>query len=314
MNVSIIIPVFNEAESIEKLIKKLSVLIEKEKNIIWEILLIDDGSIDNTFAVVQNKIIDINNINIISLNRNYGQTAAISAGIDKASGDILVTMDADLQNDPLDIPALINKLNEGYAVVSGWRKDRKDKWLTRVLPSKLANWLISKISGVNLHDYGCTLKAYRKEAIKDIKLYGEMHRFIPIYISWQGGKIAEIPVRHHERQYGSSKYGLMRTFSVIADLIFLKYMDKQFMNPIHMFGGFTIINLFLSIISIILMVYFKFWGGKSFIQTPLPQFVILFIMVGILSLFMGFLAEILMRTYFESQNKKSYQIQNKKGE
>ncbi|MAT79616.1 MAG: glycosyltransferase [Flavobacteriales bacterium] len=311
MKVSIIIPVYNEAESITALLKKILLLIEKEKNIIWEILLIDDGSFDNTLELVLDKTIDINNINIISLNRNYGQTAAISAGIDKASGDILVTMDADLQNDPLDIPILISKLNEGYAVVSGWRKNRQDKWFTRVLPSKIANWLISKISGVKLHDYGCTLKAYRKEVLKSIKLYGEMHRFIPIYIAWQGGKIAEIPVKHHERKFGSSKYGLMRTFSVIADLIFLKYMDKQFMNPIHMFGGFTIINLFLAIISIVLMVYYKYWGGKSFIQTPLPQLVILFIMVGILSLFMGFLAEILMRTYFESQNKKSYQIQKR---
>jgi hypothetical protein len=217
-------------------------------------------------------------------------------------------MDADLQNDPSDIPKLIKKLDDGYDVVSGWREKRKDRYFTRILPSKIANWIISKISGVTLHDYGCTLKAYKKATLKNVKLYGEMHRFIPIYIAWQGGKITELPVNHHARKYGKSKYGLMRTFSVIADLIFIKYMEKQFSHPMHLFGGFTIINIGLSMLSFLIMIYFKFWGGKSFIQTPLPQLVVLFAMIGILSLFMGFLAEILMRTYYESQNKKSYQV------
>ena len=279
-----------------------------KKLIIYEIILIDDGSTDKSLEILQSEISNFNNMKIIQLQKNYGQTAAISAGIDNATGDILVIMDADLQNDPADIPSIIRKLDDGYDVVSGWRKKRKDKYITRILPSKIANWVISKISGVKLHDYGCSLKAYRKDILKNVKLYGEMHRFIPIYIAWQGGKITELPVNHHARKYGKSKYGLMRTFSVIADLIFIKYMEKQFSHPMHLFGGFTIINIGLSMLSFLIMIYFKFWGGKSFIQTPLPQLVVLFAMIGILSLFMGFLAEILMRTYYESQNKKSYQV------
>ena len=308
MKISIIIPIYNEQDSIKALINSLSILMDNGDNQIYEIILIDDGSTDKSLEILQSEISNFNNMKIIQLLKNYGQTAAISAGIDNATGDILVIMDADLQNDPADIPSIIRKLDDGYDVVSGWRKKRKDKYITRILPSKIANWVISKISGVKLHDYGCSLKAYRKDILKNVKLYGEMHRFIPIYIAWQGGRITEISVNHHARKYGKSKYGLMRTFSVIADLIFIKYMEKQFSHPMHLFGGFTIINIGLSMLSFLIMIYFKFWGGKSFIQTPLPQLVVLFAMIGILSLFMGFLAEILMRTYYESQNKKSYQI------
>lgn len=308
MKISIIIPIYNEQDSIKALINSLSILMDNGDNQIYEIILIDDGSTDKSLEILQSEISNFNNMKIIQLLKNYGQTAAISAGIDNATGDILVIMDADMQNDPADIPNIIRKLDDGYDVVSGWRKKRKDKYITRILPSKIANWVISKISGVKLHDYGCSLKAYRKDILKNVKLYGEMHRFIPIYIAWQGGKITELPVNHHARKYGKSKYGLMRTFSVIADLIFIKYMEKQFSHPMHLFGGFTIINIGLSMLSFIIMIYFKFWGGKSFIQTPLPQLVVLFAMIGILSLFMGFLAEILMRTYYESQNKKSYQV------
>ena len=308
MKISIIIPIYNEQDSIKALINSLSILMDNGDNQIYEIILIDDGSTDKSLEILQSEISNFNNMKIIQLLKNYGQTAAISAGIDNATGDILVIMDADMQNDPADIPNIIRKLDDGYDVVSGWRKKRKDKYITRILPSKIANWVISKISGVKLHDYGCSLKAYRKDILKNVKLYGEMHRFIPIYIAWQGGKITELPVNHHARKYGKSKYGLMRTFSVIADLIFIKYMEKQFSHPMHLFGGFTIINIGLSMLSFLIMIYFKFWGGKSFIQTPLPQLVVLFAMIGILSLFMGFLAEILMRTYYESQNKKSYQV------
>ena len=308
MKISIIIPIYNEQDSIKALINSLSILMDNGDNQIYEIILIDDGSTDKSLEILQSEISNFNNMKIIQFQKNYGQTAAISAGIDNATGDILVIMDADLQNDPADIPSIIRKLDDGYDVVSGWRKKRKDKYITRILPSKIANWVISKISGVKLHDYGCSLKAYRKDILKNVKLYGEMHRFIPIYIAWQGGKITELPVNHHARKYGKSKYGLMRTFSVIADLIFIKYMEKQFSHPMHLFGGFTIINIGLSMLSFLIMIYFKFWGGKSFIQTPLPQLVVLFAMIGILSLFMGFLAEILMRTYYESQNKKSYQV------
>jgi len=308
MKISIIIPVYNEQDSIKSLIEQLIVLQQDIQGKIIEIIFIDDGSNDDTNQIINTEQHNQPNMKIISLARNFGQTAAISAGIDNADGDILIVMDADLQNDPSDIPSLLEKLEDGYDVVSGWRKNRNDKYFSRILPSKIANWIISKISGVHLHDYGCTLKAYRKEILEGVKLYGEMHRFIPIYVAWQGGRVTEITVKHHHRKFGKSKYGISRTVSVIADLIFLKFMEKQFAHPIHLFGGFALLNFSFSILSFLFMIYFKYWGGKSFIQTPLPQLVILFVMIGILSMFMGFLAEILMRTYYESQNKVSYTI------
>jgi len=308
MDLSVVIPVYNEQDSIKLLVKQLIDLQEQLPEKIMQIIFVDDGSNDDTNKIINREISDYSNMKIICLSKNFGQTAALSAGIDNADGDVLITMDADLQNDPSDIPKLLNKLEDGYDVVSGWRDKRNDKYFSRILPSKIANWIISKISGVHLHDYGCTLKAYRKELLGSVRLYGEMHRFIPIYIAWEGGKITEIPVKHHHRKFGKSKYGLSRIVSVIADLILLKFMEKQFVHPIHLFGGFALMNFGFSILSIFFMVYYKFWGGKSFIQTPLPQLVILFLMIAILSLFMGFLAEILMRTYFESQNRASYTI------
>ena len=307
-DISIIIPVFNEEESLNELIDQLDELVNRMNEKSIEIIFIDDGSNDNTNRIIVKKTKHKDYIKLITLIRNFGQTAAISAGIDNSNGKVLITMDSDLQNSCNDIPKLIKELDKGYDVVSGWRKERRDGFFTRVLPSKIANWIISKISGVHLHDYGCTLKAYKKEILKGVKLYGEMHRFIPIYIYWQGGRITEMPVAHNYRKYGKSKYGLSRTFSVIADLILLKFMEKQLSHPIHLFGGFAILNFFLSIICFLLMLYFKYSGQKTFIETPLPELVILFIMVGVLSLFMGFIAEILMRTYFESQDRKSYSI------
>ena len=308
IKICVVIPVYNEEESIKPLINQLNNLKERLSQEILEVIIVNDGSSDNTMELIKKETINNSHFKIISLARNYGQTAAISAGIDSAVCDILITMDADLQNDPSDIPLLLKQLEEGYDVVSGWRKKRHDNFFTRVLPSKIANWIISKISGVNLHDYGCTLKAYRREVFEDVNLYGEMHRFIPIYISWQGGRVSEIPVNHHKRRFGKSKYGISRTIAVIVDLIFLKFMEKQFVNPIHLFGGFALINFGLSIISFLLMIYYKYWHDDSFIQTPLPQLIVIFVMTGMLSLFMGFIAEILMRTYFESQDKKSYRI------
>jgi len=308
MDLSVVIPVYNEQDSIKLLVKQLIDLQEQLPEKIMQIIFVDDGSNDDTNKIINREITDYSNMKIICLSKNFGQTAALSAGIDNADGDVLITMDADLQNDPSDIPKLLNKLEDGYDVVSGWRDKRNDKYFSRILPSKIANWIISKISGVHLHDYGCTIKAYRKELLGSVRLYGEMHRFIPIYIAWEGGKVTEIPVKHHHRKFGKSKYGLSRIVSVITDLILLKFMEKQFVHPIHLFGGFALMNFGFSILSIFFMVYYKFWGGKSFIQTPLPQLVILFLMIGILSLFMGFLAEILMRTYFESQNRASYTI------
>ena len=307
-NISVVIPIYNEEQSIHMLIKKLMKLKAEPRIDNLEVFFINDGSKDKSLEIIRENIQDHKDFKIINLSRNYGQTAAIAAGIDNANNDIIITMDGDLQNDPDDIPKLLLKLDEGVDVVSGWRKNRKDDFLTKVLPSKIANRLISWISGVYLHDYGCTLKAYRKQVLKGLNLYGEMHRFIPILTSWQGGKVTEIPVKHHARKHGKSNYGLSRTFVVIIDLIFIKYLEKHFIHPIILFGGFSILNFTLSIISFILMIYYKYWNGDSFIQTPLPQLIVIFVMTGMLSLFMGFLAEILMRTYFESQNKKSYQI------
>ena len=309
MKISIIVPIFNEEKCIPELIKEFQLFHQQNNNLIIEFIFIDDGSKDNSYKTIKTCVEKLPwDIVLIQLTRNYGQTAALSAGIKNAKGDILITIDGDLQNDIFDVPMLIKQLNKGYDVVCGWRKERSDNYLTRILPSKIANWMISKISGVYLHDYGCTLKVYKRKILKDIKLYGEMHRFIPIYISWQGGKILEVPVNHKRRFLGRSKYGILRTFSVIADLIFLKFMEKQFSKPIHLFGGFAIINFSLSILSFILMVYFKYFMNKSFIQTPLPELIILFLMVGTLSIFMGFIAEIIMRTYFESQNISPYNI------
>jgi glycosyltransferase involved in cell wall biosynthesis len=297
--------VYNEEDSIPTLVDEIF-SVRELNNEGLEIVFIDDGSTDKTkekLIEAGKKYPSIKNIFFV---KNFGQTAAITAGIDNAEGDVLITMDSDLQNDPNDIPKLLKKLDKGYDVVCGWRKNRKDKFLNRRLPSRIANMIISKISHVHLNDYGCTLKAFKKNILKDIRLYGEMHRFIPIYISWNGGKIAEEVVNHRHRKHGKSKYGISRTVSVIVDLIFLKFLEKQFSHPSHLFGGFSLINFSLSIISFLLMLYFKFFGEKSFIETPLPQLVILFILIGVISLFMGFIAEILMRTYYESQNRKSY--------
>jgi len=308
ISISLVIPIYNENQNINLLNDKIFEVIKYNNFTNYEILYINDGSDDDSGSEL-NKLAEKNErIKVIHLQRNYGQTAALSAGIEEAIGEIIITLDGDLQNDPADIPKLLKELNSGFDVISGWRKKRRDKMFTRIIPSKIANWLISMISGVRLHDYGCTLKAYRASIIKDIGLYGEMHRFIPIFASWQGGKIKELEVKHHPRKFGQTKYGINRTLRVISDLILIKFMDKYSMNPIHLFGGFGILNFFLSIIAFLFMIYFKYWGGKSFVETPLPQLVVLFFLVGILSVFMGFIAEILMRTYYESQNKKIYQI------
>ena len=304
---SIIIPIFNEEGNIKQLHEKLlSVMGKKSYN--YEIIFVNDGSTDSSRQKLDAIAVEDEHVKIIHFKRNFGQTAAMMAGIDAANGDILIPMDGDLQNDPSDIPRLLEKLDEGYDVVSGWRNDRKDASIKRKLPSKIANWLISKISGVYLHDYGCTLKAYKKDVIKGVRLYGEMHRFIPIYASWQGGKVAEIPVTHHPRIHGQSKYGLERTLKVVLDLILVKFMAKYSQKPMYVFGGFGFLSIFLSFLCFALMLYYKFFGNKSFIETPLPMLTVLFFLMGFICILMGFIAEMLMRTYFESQGKSTYLI------
>jgi dolichol-phosphate mannosyltransferase len=273
----------------------------------FEVIAVNDGSGDRSLQeLLEEAAKEPSALRVVDLRRNYGQTTAIMAGIDHSVGDIIVTIDSDLQNDPLDIPPLIDKLNEGFDVVSGWRKPRKDAALSRNLLSFLANRLISWISGVQLNDYGCTLKAYRRHVLKGMRLYGEMHRFIPIYASWMGARIAELPVRHHPRKFGRSKYGLERIVKVLLDLMVIKFLDRHFVKPIYVFGGFGLLSLALSLASLLYMLWLKFAENTSMILTPLPLLTAMTFLVGIMSILMGLLAEMLVRTYFESQQRTAY--------
>jgi glycosyltransferase involved in cell wall biosynthesis len=307
---SILLPVYNEVESLPALYDRLQAALEKI-GFSYEIIFVDDGSTDQSFEVLQRIAEQDTSVKVLRLTRNYGQTAAMAAGIDAARGDVLIPMDADLQNDPADIPALIEKLEEGYDVVSGWRKDRKDKFLTRRLPSIMANKIISVISGVPLHDYGCSLKAYRRDVLKTVRLYGEMHRFIPIYASWMGGRVTEIPVRHHPRQAGTSKYGLWRTFKVIYDLITIKFMMSYMTKPLYVFGTAGMVAFLLAFLASVGAAYQKFVLGTSFIRTPLTMLAMIMFMLGVQLILLGLVAEMLVRTYHESQNKPIYLVKTK---
>ncbi len=302
---SIIIPMYNEEDNVLPLYTRLKDVLA-EQGYSYEIIVVDDGSTDATGERLKAIAQGDERLKVIHLRRNFGQTAAMMAGIDEAVGDILIPMDGDLQNDPGDIPKLLAKLDEGFDVVSGWRKDRQDHPLKRNLPSRAANFVISAISGVHLHDYGCSLKAYRKEIIKNVKLYGEMHRFIPIYASWQGARVAEVGVTHHPRVHGVSKYGIDRTIKVILDLMVVKFLDKFAQKPMYLFGGFGLAFLGVAFLLFLGMLYAKIGMDKSFIATPLPLVVSMFLLMGFMSIFMGLIAEILMRTYHESQNKPTY--------
>ena len=307
--ISLIIPVYNEEGSLPELFAAIENVVESLPE--TEIILVDDGSSDKSAELLAAQAARDRRFRVLRLAINRGQTAAIQAGIDHASGDTLVFMDSDLQNDPADIPRLLAKISEGYDVVSGWRKDRKDNPIRRNLPSRVANTLISAISGVHLHDYGCTLKAYRRRALENVRLYGEMHRFIPIYASWQGGKVAEIPVTHHPRLHGSSKYGLERIFKVILDILVIKFLSRYLTKPIYVFGGFGLLALFLAFLSIIWALILKFCFATSLIQTPLPLFAGLCFLLGCMCILMGLLAEVMSRTYFESQHGRPYSIREK---
>ena len=249
-------------------------------------------------------------IKVLQLRRNYGQTAAMCAGIDFACGDIIIPMDGDLQNDPEDIPLLLQEIDNGYDVVSGWRKHRQDASLRRNLPSRIANWVISHTSGVHLHDYGCTLKAYRRDIIKGMRLYGEMHRFIPIYAAWQGARISEVIVQHHPRLHGTSKYGIERTAKVILDLLLMKFLGSHFTKPIYIFGGIGLMFLALAFLVVAVMVLLKMGWGVSMIATPLPVLAAMAFMTGVMNILMGIMVEILVRIYFESQGKSIYLIRD----
>jgi len=302
--ISVIVPVYNEELNVDELYQRIADVLTAAD---VEFLFIDDGSTDATAARLGAVAARDPRVRLIRFRRNYGQTSALSAGIDHARGSIIVPMDGDLQNDPSDIPRLLEKIAEGYDVVSGWRRKRQDP-LQKRLPSMFANRLISWISGVHLHDYGCSLKAYRRSVLQDVRLYGEMHRFVPIYASWQGARVTELPVQHHPRTRGKSNYGIERTFKVVLDLIVVKFLSSYATKPIYVFGGFGILAFFLSGLAFLLMLYFKITDQKDFIETPLPMVVVMFVLVGCLSLLLGLVAELTVRTYYESQGKRTYSM------
>ena len=310
--VSVFLPVYNEEPNLFPLHAKLNEAL-KSLGRSAEIVYVDDGSTDQSLRILR-EIADLDpRVRVIALRRNYGQTAAMAAGIDAATGEVLIPMDADLQNDPADIIRLLKKLDEGYDVVSGWRKNRKDKMITRKIPSMIANRLISWIGGVPLHDYGCSLKAYRRESLQDVRLYGEMHRFIPIYAAWAGARVTEIPVEHHARTMGKSKYGLSRTLKVVFDLMTIKFMASYQTKPIYVFGSFGMLAFAISIIGGLYAVFLKIFHKADFVQTPLPILSVVMFAVGVQFLLMGLLAEMLVRTYHESQAKRIYAVRERLG-
>jgi glycosyltransferase involved in cell wall biosynthesis len=311
-DISVFLPVFDEEPNLRLLHEKLDAALEKLGRTA-EIIYVDDGSRDGSLAILRELAERDSRVRVVALRRNYGQTAAMAAGIDAARGRVLIPMDADLQNDPADIARLLDKLDEGYDVVSGWRKNRQDKLITRKIPSMLANRLISWIGGVPLHDYGCSLKAYRRESLEDVRLYGEMHRFIPIYASWAGARVTEIPVEHHARTMGKSKYGLSRTIKVIFDLMTIKFMASYQTKPIYIFGTFGVLSFFVAFVAGLWALFLKVTHRADLIQTPLPIIAIVMFAVGIQFLLMGLLAEMLVRTYHESQSKRIYAVREKIG-
>ena len=310
--ISIFLPVYNEEPNLLPLHAKLDEAL-KALGRSAEIVYVDDGSTDGSLRILRDIAQLDPRVRVVALRRNYGQTAAMAAGIDAAKGDVLIPMDADLQNDPADIARLLEKLDEGYDVVSGWRKNRKDKMVTRKIPSMIANRLISWIGGVPLHDYGCSLKAYRRESLQDVRLYGEMHRFIPIYAAWAGARVTEIPVEHHARTMGKSKYGLSRTIKVVFDLMTIKFMASYQTKPIYVFGSFGMLAFAISVLSGLYALFLKIFHRADFVQTPLPILCIVMFAVGVQFLLMGLLAEMLVRTYHESQAKAIYSVRERLG-
>jgi glycosyltransferase involved in cell wall biosynthesis len=308
MNLSLIVPVYNEEENLPLLYTAVDQALTP-LNTIWEVIFVDDGSRDGSFDVLQSMVEkDPQHVRVLSFRRNFGQTAALAAGIDHACGEIIVLLDADMQNDPADIPMLLAKLDEGYDLVSGWRRYRKDNRLTRTIPSNLANGLISWTTGVHLHDYGCTLKAYRRDALEGFRLYGEMHRFIPVFAHAVGARITELPVRHHARKFGKAKYGLERTIKVLLDLFTVKFLLSYSNKPIYLFGGAGAMLMSIGALDLLyLFIRRTFWGVPVF-TSPLLQVGVMFFIMGFQSILMGLIAELLARTYHESQSKPTYTI------
>jgi len=306
VKLSVVIPVFDELENLGPLDEALR---EALRGHDYEVILVDDGSTDGSLQRLEELAqADPAHLVVVELRRNFGQTAAIAAGIDHATGEVIVTLDADLQNDPADIPMLLQKIEEGFDVVSGWRVNRKDKLVTRRIPSQVANWMISRVTGVPLHDYGCTLKAYRQEVLQGFRLYGEMHRFIPAYAGSVGARIVEVPVRHHARVHGQTKYGLERTLKVLLDLFTVKFLISYAHKPIYLFGGTGVALIVPSLGVLLFLMLRRLLFGISVLGSPLFPTSTMLLILGFQSILMGFIAELLVRTYHESQAKPTYSV------
>jgi len=303
---SILMPVYNEEKTVREILRRVKAVeldgLEKE------IIIVDDGSTDGSFDVLKRLHEDDKRLKVIRFRRNFGQTAAFAAGFDRAQGQVVITMDADLQNDPADIPLLLEKIEEGYDVVSGWRLHRQDPFLTRRLPSMIANWLISQVTGVHLHDYGCSLKAYRREVVKNVQLYGELHRFIPAIANWMGVSVAEVPVRHHPRRFGRSKYGLSRTSKVLLDLLTVRFLLSYSTRPIHIFGGMGLISFAVGIGLGGYLTFVKFVLGQNIGTRPLLLLAILLMVLGVQLISIGLLGEMVVRIYYEAVGKPIYAV------
>lgn len=303
--ISVVIPLYNEEESIPSLRQSLTTALDSVGET-YEVIIIDDGSKDRSFALLRDWALADERLTVIRLRRNFGQTAAFSAGFDLAHGDVVVTMDADLQNDPLDIPKLMAKIDEGYDIVSGWRKNRQDRFLDRRLPSMLANRLISNVTDVRLHDYGCSLKAYRREVLQYVKLYGELHRFIPALASQAGGTVTEVPVNHRAREFGKSKYGISRTVRVFLDLITIWFLGSYSTRPIHVFGTAGLLSAAAGTLMGFYLAFVKIFLNENIGGRPLLLLAVLLLVIGVQLITMGLLGEMVIRTYHESQKKPIY--------
>ena len=310
VDLSVVVPIYNEEDNIPILHGRVTEALSKAK-LDYELILVDDGSSDNSYPALKLLAAKDPRVKVIRFRRNFGQTAAMAAGFDLASGRVVVPMDGDLQNDPLDIPLLLARIDDGYDVVSGWRKERKDTFINRRLPSILANSCISRLTGVHLHDYGCTLKAYRREVLEDVNLYGEMHRFVPALASQVGARVTEMPVRHHERLHGQSKYGISRTMKVILDLMTVKFLLSYSTKPIQLFGRWGIYTLCAGMLSGAATVYMKLFEQMSMNRNPLLILTAFLLFMGVQFIVLGLLAELSARTYYEAQGKPIYNIKEK---
>jgi len=307
---SIVVPIYNEVENVPELHEELQGVLAKLGRP-YEIIYVDDGSKDGSYGLLKRIADEQPEVVVIQFRRNFGQTAALAAGLEASRGDVVIFMDGDLQNDPAEIPRLLQTMDEGdFDVVSGWRKNRQDAELSRKLPSRMANWLISKVSGVQLHDYGCTLKAYRRDVLKNVRLYGEMHRFIPAYAHWAGATVTELPVNHRARKYGTSKYGINRTIKVLLDLLTLKFLSSYSTKPIQLFGGLGAMCFLFGVLATLFTLYSRVFEDVRVHRNPVALIAVFLFLAGLLFITQGLLAELVTRTYFESQGKSTYVIRS----